>query len=48
MYENVEEQFPLNEITHEHLRDFNWFDGWRGFMYDNTKTPSPRLRYHTL
>jgi len=42
LYENVEEQFPLNEIRHEHLRDFDWYDGWRGFLYDNAKTPTPR------
>lgn len=43
MYENVEEQFPLAELTHEHLRNFNWWDGWRGYLYDSGRTPTPRL-----
>jgi hypothetical protein len=43
MYENIEEQFPLCEITHDHLRDFNWWDGWRGYLFDNTRTPTPRV-----
>jgi hypothetical protein len=42
MFENVEEQFPLAEVTHEHLKDFRWWDGWRGYLYDNTRTPTPR------
>jgi len=42
MYENIEEQFPLAEINHEHLRDFNWWDGWRGYYYDNSQTRTPR------
>jgi hypothetical protein len=42
MYENVEEQFPLNHIRYEHLKDFNWWDGWRGYMYDDTQTKTPR------
>jgi len=42
MYENVAEQFPLAELTHEHLLDFNWWDGWRGYYYDDTMTKSPR------
>jgi hypothetical protein len=43
MYENVEEQFPLAELRHEHLQDFNWWDGWRAYYYDNSRTSSPRI-----
>jgi len=42
MYENVEEQFPLAELTYEHLMDFNWWDGWRAYYYDDSVTKSPR------
>ena len=42
MYKNVEEQFPYNEINHEHLRDFDWWDAWRGYYYDNRQTKTPR------
>jgi hypothetical protein len=42
MYENVAEQFPPAELRHEHLKDFDWWDGWRGYYYDNTKTETPR------
>jgi hypothetical protein len=43
MFENVEEQFPLAEVTHEHLKDFTWWDSWRGFLYDNLRTPTSRI-----
>jgi hypothetical protein len=43
MYENINEQFPLAELTHEHLKDFDWWDGWRGYYYDDSKTKSPRI-----
>ena len=39
---NIEEQFPLVEPTHESLKNFNWWDGWRGYMYDDTQTKDPR------
>jgi len=41
-YANVAEAFPNAELTHEHLHDFDWWDGWRGYMYDDTKTNTPR------
>ncbi|UCG69288.1 MAG: hypothetical protein JSV09_16175 [Thermoplasmata archaeon] len=42
LYENIEEQFPLAEPTHEHLKDFDWWDGWKGYYYDNVRTKTPR------
>ncbi len=42
MWENIEEQFPLAEPRHESLKDFEWWDGWRGYMYDDTRTKTPR------
>ncbi len=42
MYKNIEEQFPLAEPRYEHLKDFNWWDGWRGYMYDDAQTKTPR------
>ncbi|EMR73531.1 hypothetical protein MBGDN05_00437 [Thermoplasmatales archaeon SCGC AB-539-N05] len=42
MYENIAEQFPLVEPRYEHLKDFNWWDGWRGYMYDDSQTKTPR------
>jgi hypothetical protein len=39
---NIEEQFPLVEPAHESLKNFNWWDGWRGYMYDDTQTKDPR------
>ena len=42
MYENINEQFPLAELTHEYLKDFTWWDGWRGYYYDDSLTKSPR------
>jgi hypothetical protein len=41
-YRNVAEQFPYAELTHEHLKNFNWWDGWRGYMYDDKQTKTPR------
>jgi hypothetical protein len=42
MWNNVEEQFPIVETTHEWLHNFNWWDGWRGYMWDDTQTKDPR------
>ena len=41
-YKNIAEQNPIAEPTHESLHDFNWWDGWRGYMYDDTQTKDPR------
>jgi hypothetical protein len=42
-YKNMAEQFPSGETRHEHLQDFDWWDGWRGYSgYDNTQTNTPR------
>jgi hypothetical protein len=41
-YRNVAEQFPLAELTHPELEDFNWWDSWRGYMYDDKLTKTPR------
>ena len=41
-YYNVNEQYPLNELVHENLKDFNWWDAWRGYMYDSQQTRTPR------
>jgi hypothetical protein len=43
MYKNVEEQFPPAELRHDYLKDFDWWDGWRGYYYDNLKTETPRI-----
>lgn len=42
MYKNVAEQWPYAELRHEHLKDFEWWDAWRGYMYDDAQTKSPR------
>jgi hypothetical protein len=42
MYKNVEEQFPLAHLSQEHLKDKDWWDGWRGYYYDSPKTNTPR------
>ena len=42
MYKNIAEQFPYAELKHEWLKDFDWWDGWRGYMYDDTQTKTPR------
>jgi len=42
-YKNVQEQFPLATVTHEHLKDFDWWDAWRGYSgYDNQQTKTAR------
>lgn len=42
-YQNVAEQFPKAEITHEHLRDFDWWDSWAGYSgYDERLTKTVR------
>ncbi|RLF52049.1 MAG: hypothetical protein DRN24_03895 [Thermoplasmata archaeon] len=41
-YRNVAEEFPEAELRHENLYDFNWWDGWRGYMYDDQQTKTPR------
>jgi hypothetical protein len=41
-YSNVAEAFPDAELRHEHLHDFDWWDGWRGYMYDDVQTKTPR------
>jgi len=42
MYNNVEEQFPFVELQHESLKNKTWWDAWRGYMYDDPQTKSPR------
>jgi hypothetical protein len=41
-YHVVSESFPYVELRHEHLEDFEWWDGWRGYMYDDKQTKCPR------
>ena len=41
-YKNIAEQFPLAEPRHEHLKDFDWWDGWRGYSYDSKQTKTCR------
>ena len=41
-YKNVAKEFPLAELKHEKLMNFDWWDAWRGYMYDDTQTKSPR------
>jgi hypothetical protein len=41
-YANVAEDFPDAELTHQSLYDFDWWDSWRGYMYDDTQTKDPR------
>jgi hypothetical protein len=41
-YANVAEAFPDAELTHENLYDFDWWDAWRGYMYDDIQTKDPR------
>jgi hypothetical protein len=41
-FANVANAFPDAELRHEHLHDFNWWDGWRGYMYDDQQTSTPR------
>jgi len=42
MYENIQEQFPLAHPQNENYKDFDWWDGWRGYYYDNNKIQTPR------
>jgi len=42
MWMNIKEEFPLVEPIHESSYDFNWWDGWRGYMYDDEQTKDPR------
>jgi hypothetical protein len=42
MYENIQEQFPLAEPNNENYKDFTWWDGWRGYYYDNNRIQTPR------
>jgi len=41
-YRNVAEEFPYAELRHEELKNFNWWDAWRGYMYDDKQVKSPR------
>ncbi len=42
-YRNVAEQFPYAELRHEHLKDFEWWDAWRGYSgYDDKQTKTAR------
>ncbi|MDG6229221.1 MAG: hypothetical protein QCH96_04595 [Candidatus Thermoplasmatota archaeon] len=42
-YKNVQEQFPLAELKYESLKDFDWWDSWRGYSYyDSTQTKTAR------
>ena len=42
-YKNFNEQFPQGELVHENLKDFDWWDSWRGYSaFDNPTTRSPR------
>ena len=42
-YKNFNEQFPLADLYHDNLKDFNWWDGWRGYSgFDSPTTRCPR------
>ena len=41
-YYNINEVFPFVTLRHEDLKDKNWWDGWRGYMYDDVQTSTPR------
>jgi hypothetical protein len=41
-YRNVNEQFPKNHMEYEHLKDYEWPDAWRGYMYDSPQTHTVR------
>jgi len=41
-YANVADAFPDAELRYSHLEDFDWWDGWRGYMYDDAQTRTPR------
>ncbi|MGC9307706.1 MAG: hypothetical protein ACP5FL_02890, partial [Thermoplasmatota archaeon] len=42
-YKCIADQFPDCELRHEELKDFEWWDGWRGYSgYDDEMTKTPR------
>jgi hypothetical protein len=42
-YRNIAEDFPLAEPRHPHLKDFDWWDAWRGYGgYDDLQTKTCR------
>jgi hypothetical protein len=41
-YYNVNDVFPENDMKYEHLKDKNWWDAWRGYMYDDAQTKTAR------
>jgi hypothetical protein len=41
-FKNVAEQFPDADLRHEELHDFDWWDAWRGYMYDDSATKTAR------
>ena len=42
-YKNVQEQNPFATLNHEYLKNFDWWDAWRGYSgYDNKQTKTPR------
>jgi hypothetical protein len=42
MYQVVNEQFPLAGLKYDHLKDHEFPDAWRGYMYDDTQTKTAR------
>jgi hypothetical protein len=42
MWSNIKETFPLAEPSYEEHYDFDWWDSWRGYMYDDTQTKDAR------
>ena len=42
LYGNIDEQFPLAEPRHENLKDFDWWNSWRGYTYDDSQTKTAR------
>jgi len=41
-YRNIEEEFPYAETRYKDLKNFTWWDAWRGYMYDDRQTKTPR------
>jgi hypothetical protein len=42
-YKNIAEQFPLANPRYPNLKDFDWWDSWRGYSgYDNQQTKTCR------
>ena len=42
-YKNIAEDFPLVEVRHEHMKDVDWWDSWRGYSgYDGLQTKTAR------